>query len=122
MILVAIAIGGAAGSVLRYLLGRGVQRVFHTGFPVGTLTVNLIGCIVIGVLAKHFMNDETAPVLRAALMVGVCGGFTTFSTFTLETMGLVAAGDWARASLYVVMSVAACLAGTFIGFQLTPAR
>jgi CrcB protein len=118
MVLLAIALGGAAGSVLRYLVGVSVQRVAHVGFPVGTLAVNLIGCILVGALAAHFLNDETQPVLRAALTVGFCGGFTTFSTFTLETLGLIAGGDWPRAVWYVGASMAACIAGTVGGFRL----
>ena len=120
MTLLAIAVGGAFGSVLRYILGVAIQRAAHAGFPVGTLAVNLIGCVLVGALAAHYMNNETAPVLRAALTVGFCGGFTTFSTFSLEAYGLVLAGDWAKATGYVVASVATCLLGTaggFIGVQ-----
>ena len=118
MILVAIALGGAIGSVLRYLVGVFVQRIAHVGFPVGTLAVNLIGCVAVGALAAHFLNDETEPVLRAALTVGFCGGFTTFSTFSLETFGLIEAGNWPRASAYIVASVLACIAGTAGGFRV----
>jgi CrcB protein len=118
MMLLAIAFGGAVGSVLRYIIGVAVQRVAHTGFPVGTLAVNLIGCTLVGALAALFLNDETQPVLRAALTVGFCGGFTTFSTFTLETFGLIAGGDWAKAAAYVGASIVACVAGTVAGFRL----
>lgn len=118
MTLLAIAFAGALGSVLRYLLGVGVQRIAHTSWPVGTLVVNVTGCILAGALAAYFMNDETEPVLRAALTVGFCGGFTTFSTFGLETFGLIAAGNWPRAAAYVVASVATCLAGTAAGFRV----
>jgi CrcB protein len=118
MVLLAIALAGAVGSVLRYLLGMSVQRTAHVGFPVGTLAVNLTGCVLVGALAAHFMNDETEPILRAALTVGFCGGFTTFSTFSLETFGLISAGNWPKAAAYIVASVITCIAGTAGGFRL----
>lgn len=118
MTLLAIAFAGAIGSVLRYMLGVGVQRIAHVGFPVGTLVVNVTGCILVGALAAHFLNDETEPVLRAALTVGFCGGFTTFSTFSLETFGLIAADNWPKAAAYIVASVAVCIVGTAVGFRV----
>lgn len=115
--LLAIAVSGAVGSVLRYVVGRLTHRLLHVGFPVGTLLVNVVGCVLVGVFARHFLNDETTPVLRAALIVGFCGGFTTFSTFSLETFGLFTAGDWPKAVAYVLASVVLCLAGTAAGYQ-----
>ncbi len=115
MVLLYIALGGALGSVLRYLLGGAIQRMTHAGFPYGTLAVNIIGCFLIGVLIKLFINVEPAPSLRALLVVGFCGGFTTFSTFTSETIGLAQSGAYVRASAYVVASVALCLAATGAG-------
>lgn len=120
--LLAIAFAGAIGSVLRYLLGRAAQAWMPVGFPIGTLVVNVLGCLFVGVLARYFLNDETAPVLRAALVVGFCGGFTTFSTFSLETFGLYAAGDWQKAAAYVIASTVLCLAGTAAGYQLALRR
>jgi CrcB protein len=122
MILLAIAFAGALGSVLRYLIGQLIQRTAQVGFPVGTLTVNFIGCVLVGLIARHFLNDETAPVLRAALIVGFCGGFTTFSTFSFETVGLITAGAWPKAAAYVLSSNALCLAGTAIGYQISLGR
>ena len=117
-IILAIAIAGGVGSVLRYVVGQAAQRVFHVSFPVGTLLVNIIGCVLVGIVTRHYLNDETAPVLRAALIVGFCGGFTTFSTFSLETVGLIAAGDWPKAAAYVIASTALCLLGTAAAYQL----
>src|SRR5687767_10256218 len=114
----AIALAGAVGSVARYLLGRAVQRLASAAFPVGTLVVNVIGCVIIGLLARQFLNDETRPVLQASLIVGFCGGFTTFSAFSVETLGLMQAGHWPKAIAYVVASVLLCLGGTALGLQI----
>ena len=116
--LLAIALAGAVGSVARYLLGRGVQRLAAVAFPIGTLVVNVTGCLIIGLVARHFLNDETRPVLQASLIVGFCGGFTTFSAFSFETFGLIQAGNWPKAVAYMVASVLLCLGGTALGYQL----
>jgi CrcB protein len=121
-LLLAIAGAGAAGSVLRYLLGRLAQRALPATFPVGTLFVNVLGCLLVGVAARHFLNDETQPVLRAAVLVGFCGGFTTFSAFSLETFGLFAGGAWMKAIAYVMASTILCLGSTALGYQLVLRR
>ena len=111
-----IALGGAVGSVARYLLGGVVQRAAGLAFPIGTLAVNVTGSFVAGFLLRYFMNVQTHPTLRAALIVGFCGGFTTFSAFTTETLGLFEGGEYARAALYVAASVALSLMAVFAGF------
>lgn len=111
-----IALGGAVGSVTRYLLGGVIQRAAGLAFPIGTLAVNVTGSFVAGVLLRYFMNAQTHPTLRAALIVGFCGGFTTFSTFSTETLGLFEGGEYARAALYVAASVALSLMAVFAGF------
>lgn len=113
-----IALGGALGSVMRYGVGRLAQTAAHTGFPVGTLTVNVLGCLLVGALARHFLNDETHRLLQPAMIVGFCGGFTTFSAFSLETVGLLTGGATVRALAYVAVSMVACLAATAAGFFL----
>lgn len=115
MILFLIALGGAAGSVLRYLVGGRVQHFAPHGFPVGTLTVNVLGCLLIGALARVFLNMQTAGEWRALLVVGFCGGFTTFSTFSFETVGLIEGGEYARAATYIAGSVLLCITATFAG-------
>ena len=115
MILLLIAIGGAAGSVLRYLVGGRVQHFAPHGFPLGTLFVNVVGCFLIGILIRQFMNIQTHNYLRALLVVGFCGGFTTFSTFSMETVGLIEGGEYVRAAGYVMLSVFLCLTATFTG-------
>jgi fluoride exporter len=118
MILLLIALGGAVGSVARYVLGRAVQGALHLEFPTGTFAVNLAGCLLIGVLARVFMHSQTDLPLRATLIVGFCGGFTTFSTFTLETFGLIQGGEWAKALIYAGLSCIVCVCSTAAGFAL----
>lgn len=118
MTLLLIALGGAVGSVSRYGLGAFVQRLAHTGFPVGTLAVNVAGSFLVGVLAKAFMHAQTHPDLKAMLIVGFCGGFTTFSAFSLEVIALAQGGEWAKAAAYVAASLALCLFGAAVGFAL----
>jgi CrcB protein len=115
MILLLIAVGGAAGSVLRYLIGGAVQKSSASGFPVGTMVVNISGCFLIGVLARQFLNMQLSSELRALLVVGFCGGFTTFSTFSAEAVGLIEGGEYGRAASYVILSVALCVGATFAG-------
>jgi fluoride exporter len=118
MIVLLIAIGGAVGSVARYLMGRGVQGVLHLEFPIGTFAVNVAGCLLIGILAKFFLHSQTELPLRATLMIGFCGGFTTFSTFSLETLGLIQGGEWGKATAYVLLSALVCVGATAAGFAL----
>lgn len=120
MLIVLIFVGGGLGSVCRFLLGGLVQRGAHLAFPTGTLAVNVLGCIAIGVFAKIFLHNQTDLLARTTLIVGFCGGFTTFSTFSYETVGLINGGEWGRAVSYVVASVAACLIGTAVGFAVAP--
>ena len=116
-----VAVGGAAGSVLRYWMSGAAQRSVPVSgewsvFPLGTLAVNVIGCLVAGALAeigaRHGpLSNET----RALLMVGFLGGFTTFSAFANETVAAWRSGAVAIAALNVVLSVAACVAGVVVG-------
>ena len=115
MIYLLIALGGAAGSLLRYVVGRVVQGMSASGFPIGTMFVNVSGCFIIGILVRQFMNVQLSPELRALLIVGFCGGFTTFSTFSAETLGLIEGGEYARATGYVILSVGLCLTATLAG-------
>jgi fluoride exporter len=115
MIIFLIALGGAVGSVLRYIVGGMVQRTSASAFPVGTLFVNVAGCLLIGIFVRFLLNMQTSAELRALLVVGFCGGFTTFSTFSFETVGLIEGGEYARAATYIVGSVALCILATFAG-------
>src|SRR3979411_190889 len=115
MILFLIALGGAAGSLLRYLVGGAIQRSRAGGFPGGAFLLNIVGCFLIGVFVRFLLNMQTSPELRALLVVGFCGGFTTFSTFSFETVGLIEGGEYARAATYVAGSVLLCITATFTG-------
>ena len=118
MVFLLIALGGAAGSLLRYLVGGRVQHLAPHGFPLGTLFVNVAGCFLIGIFIRQFMNVQTHNYVRALLVVGFCGGFTTFSTFSMETIGLFEGGEYARAIGYVTLSVVLSLAGTLAGMSV----
>lgn len=108
-----IAIGGAAGSVFRY----GVQKTFNTAFPMGTLSVNIIGCFLIGVLWAASLKG-LSETMRLLLMTGFCGGFTTFSAFTFESVQLMTTGRWTTFFLYTTASVAGGLLATFFGYKI----
>ena len=113
-----VAVGGALGSVLRYWAGGLAQQAAGGaagGFPIGTLLVNVVGCIAIGALAQLGERSSLAPETRALLMTGVLGGFTTFSAFANETVLAWRAGATAVAAANVVLSVALCIAGVAIG-------
>ncbi len=113
-----VALGGAFGSVARYKMsGWVLQHTLDWRFPAGTFAVNVLGCLVAGVLAglaeKH---DLLTAEMRLLLFTGVLGGFTTFSAFGLETMYLLKRGDWPVAAANVVGSVLAGLAARALGF------
>ena len=113
-----VAVGGALGSVLRYWAGGLAQQAAGGaagGFPIGTLLVNVVGCLAIGALAQLGERSSLAPETRALLMTGVLGGFTTFSAFANETVLAWRAGAMAVAAANVVLSVALCIAGVAIG-------
>lgn len=118
-----IAIGGAIGAVLRYLASTAVYALLGRGFPYGTLVVNVLGSLAMGVLAILLIERvSTGPELRALLLIGLLGSFTTFSTFSIETLNLIEQGGLFKAGLNILLSVMLCLAaawvGTLIGRQL----
>lgn len=113
-----VALGGALGSVARYGSARAVARLLDATFPWGTLFVNVTGSLLIGVLAGLLSPDgrlTAPPDARAFVLIGVLGGFTTFSSFSLETLNLVREGEWLWAAANVLGSVALCLTAVWIG-------
>ena len=114
--LLAIAAGGAVGSVARYLAVVAVGQWLGTRFPFGTLAVNVLGCFTMGVLSETALRVwEPGPELRAFLLVGVLGGFTTFSSFSLDVGTLVGRNELLPAMGYVLASVVLTILGFFAG-------
>lgn len=114
-----IFLGSGVGGVCRYALSGWAQRLGDATTPLGTLTVNLLGCLITGFLAATFAEYLLLrPEYRAALLIGVMGGFTTFSTFGLETFALLADGQIALAAANVGASVIGGIAATGAGWRL----
>lgn len=105
------AVGGALGSVLRL----GVGLLLHTKAPLGTLAVNFIGSLLIGVLLRNIEHGSYAYHL---LVVGLCGGFTTFSTFSMEVAMMLKNGNTQGAVLYILSSLIVCVIAVLIGFKI----
>ena len=116
--LFAIALGGAVGSVLRYGVGSVLQERAGAGFPIGTLVVNVTGSLLLGFLMRWLLETTVSPEMRAALTIGLCGGYTTFSTFSSDTVRLLEDGSWGRAGVYVLSSVVLSLVATVAGLAL----
>ena len=111
-----IAIGGAFGAVFRYGASLGVYSLLGRGFPYGTLFVNVTGSLLMGILSILFLERYNIdPEWRAAILVGLLGSFTTFSTFSMETLALLEQGDITRASLNIVLSIVVCLLAVWVG-------
>ena len=126
--ILAIACGGAIGAVTRYLLGSWVQRSpvllrwgsLGPSFPWGTFVVNLTGCLLMGLLAGIFQERRVvSPELRSLLLIGILGGYTTFSSFALETLRLAQEGNFPLAALNGLGSPAFCLLGVWAGDALS---
>jgi CrcB protein len=114
-----VALGGLLGSVARYWLAGAVQRLNGSDFPVGTLTVNVLGSFAIGlVMALSLERGTLGPSVRMFLTVGFCGGFTTMSSFSYETVALFRDDQAMFAFSNIVASVVASLAATWIGYAL----
>jgi fluoride exporter len=117
-----IGIGGALGSIGRYWLNGIVSARFET-FPMGTLAINVLGSFIIGVFAaltmpEGRMNSDSRAFATQFIMIGVCGGFTTFSSFSLQTINLLRDREWLYAGGNVLLSVAVCLVATWLGYLL----
>ena len=114
--LFAVGLGGALGSIARYLLAScSLGTVVLFGFPAGTFAVNTIGSLLIGILMGVLKGGNPLSLL---LITGFCGGFTTFSTFSADTLKLLRMGEMASASLYVVLSIVIALLATALGLWI----
>jgi CrcB protein len=116
-----IALGGALGTTARYWLSGAVARAIGETFPWGTLLVNVSGSFVIGIFVALTGPDGrwfVGSTARQFVMIGMCGGYTTFSSFSLQTLNLANGGDWFRAAANIGLSVALCLIAVWVGVAL----
>ena len=114
--IVCIAMGGAAGALLRYWVSNGSYLLFGRGFPYGTLTVNVVGSLAMGILYVILVERiEASAEWRAGLIVGLLGAFTTFSAFSMDTINLIESGEQLKAGLNMLLSVALCVSGCWMG-------
>jgi fluoride exporter len=115
-----ITLGSALGGLLRYTLTRATLNI-DNGFPFGTVLVNIVGCFIIGFFGTYTLPGTRHAVpenIRLFVMVGVCGGFTTFSAFTLQTFDLLRSGAWVRALVNVIASIVLCFLAVAAGHRL----
>ena len=117
--ILAIAAGGSIGAVMRYLVSTGVYSYLGRGFPYGALVVNVLGSLLMGLLYELFLQRlAVSAELRAVLLVGFLGAFTTFSTFSIETINLIEQGYLLKAVGNILASVILCVLAAWLGLQL----
>jgi len=109
--LLAVAFGGSIGAVLRFLIYEAIETKYHSDFPWATLTVNLLGSLIIGFLWGYFARTYVSPGMRLLIFVGILGSFTTFSTFAFDNFSLIKSGDYIYMTVYF-------LATNFFGISL----
>jgi CrcB protein len=113
-----VALGSAVGGVARYLLGGWIQQRAGTTFPIQTLLINVTGSLLLGFLQRYALESVAiSPEIRAMLTIGFCGGYTTFSTFSFETVRMLEDGDWKRAALYMSLSVILSVGAAVLGIM-----
>ena len=117
-----VALGGAVGAVSRYLVAGYVQKAVGIAFPLGTMTVNVLGSFIIGFFI-HYALEYLAmpPQVRALVVVGFLGAFTTFSSFSYETVSLLLEGEWVKALIYILGTNIFCFIATLLGIVLARA-
>lgn len=118
MLLLAIAAGGAIGALLRYGVSNGSAVLWGSGFAYGTLIANVTGCLLIGLFYSMYQDRMVSPETRALIQVGLLGAFTTFSTFSLETLRYLEQGEVFKAGINIVLSLTLCLLATWAGMRL----
>ena len=117
LLLLAVGTGGFVGAILRFLISGWVQKLSPTLFPVGTLSVNILGSFIIGFMALYF-ESVVAPHQKALVITGMLGALTTFSTFSLETLTMLQGGLWARVTMNITLNVILCITATMLGMML----
>lgn len=117
-ILLAIGTGSFIGGIFRYLIAQAIQQKFFSTFPFGTLTVNVLGCLLIGLIFGLSDRGNMNQEWRLFLATGICGGFTTFSSFSNETISMLRDGQIGYASAYIFFSVLVGLAATLLGIAI----
>ncbi len=116
MQILTMAGGGALGTLLRFYLSAGIHTLLGKAFPYGTLFVNVSGSLLMGLCYVLFMERiQVNPELRLAVLTGVLGAFTTFSTFSMETLSLIESGELPKAVLNILFSIVLCVAGAWAG-------
>lgn len=111
-----VFIGGGIGSLSRLYLAQAIYRIVGMKFPYGILVVNVLGCFLMGVLAVLFIERlGLSPLWRAGILIGFLGGFTTFSSFSMDTINLIESGTYFLALLYIIVSIIMCITATGLG-------
>jgi CrcB protein len=119
MNLMLVFLGAGIGGVLRFAMTGTAHRFFGSGFPVGTLMVNVLGSLLMGLVAGHFLyKGDIGSAWRLFLATGVLGGFTTFSAFSFDVITLIERGDWVLASVYILGSLLLSILGLALGLWL----
>ncbi|NCS90128.1 MAG: hypothetical protein AUK34_14480 [Ignavibacteria bacterium CG2_30_36_16] len=114
------SLGAAVGGGLRYWMSNAVYKFLPENFPYGTLTVNMLGSFLLGIIIFYFSEKELlSSEMRVLLTVGFCGGFTTFSTFSFETIALMRDSQFAAATINILLNVGLCLAGVFGAYLIS---
>lgn len=113
-----VGLGGGVGSMLRYLSTHGLYKLIEKPFPIGTLFVNVLGCFLAGVVSGLLLKMGGNEHIRLLLMVGFCGGFTTFSAFAHESMSMIQNGNYLGLLLYISLSIITGLVAVWLGMMV----
>lgn len=114
-----IFVGGGFGSLCRYQLNEYLQKLFKVGFPIGILVVNVLASLILGIFIGLEINKNISTNYRFLVAVGFCGGFSTFSTFSSDTLKLIQTNRYTEAGLSIILNVTLCLIATGVGIYIT---